>query len=207
MTILKNLYLDGLANSSIAKDDVYYIRSKDVKKFRNLEEKPGNINPDDYRVFVWSDTHFFHENIINFCNRPFLNSMEMNLFLLGNYKDIVGENDLCIWVGDVGLGPSYSTETMNFILDQMPGKKILVIGNHDLGKYEHLNFDEKYVLYKYLNIVFTHYPYTNIPPGYINLHGHLHSNPARDLGLPHLKNVNCELQGYKPYPLAHYIGY
>lgn len=39
---------------------------------------------DSSRLFFTSDTHFYHANIIRFCERPFRNVEEMNETLIAN---------------------------------------------------------------------------------------------------------------------------
>lgn len=200
----KKKYLDSLETSSIKDDSTYRLRSKDIKKFENLNIVNENVlNLEDKRIWVWSDTHFYHENIIKFCDRPFGNIYHMNNTLISNYNSVVKKDDVCIWVGDVALGPTLNYDEMNKILDMCHGYKILVIGNHDIGKWDRFNFQEKYVVYNYQNFLFTHYPWELVPKGYYNIHGHIHANPNPDVKLnnPRLFNVNCEFHDYQPISL------
>ncbi len=153
------------------------------------------------KVWVWSDQHFFHKNIISFSERPYDNVVQMNEHLIANYNDYVDENDICIWVGDVGFG---GTTAINELLGKCNGYKILIIGNHDFNgkKLRKLDFDETHLIYTInypdVNLVFTHYPMENIPWPWVNIHGHLHAFPNPDSGHPLHINVNCEVQEYKP---------
>lgn len=45
-------------------------------------------------------------------------------------------------------------------------------------------------------IVITHYPFENCPPGWINVHGHVHNNQY-DGNLQHV-NVSVEVIDYTP---------
>ena len=72
------------------------------------------------KFFVISDTHFNHENIIRYCNRPFKNATEMNEIIIKNWNEIVTNNDIVIHLGDVGLGRSDQLEP---IIKQLNGKK------------------------------------------------------------------------------------
>jgi len=155
------------------------------------------------KVWVWSDLHFFHKNIIEFSDRPYDNVEQMNEHLVANHNDYVGANDISIWVGDVG----FANETkINELLDQCSGYKILILGNHDFHRRKRplkLNFDETHLCYLMdtpeVGLFFTHYPMYNIPEGpWVNIHGHLHAFPKSDSGHPRHINVNCEIQEYKP---------
>ena len=169
---------------------------QDVVFLKEEQEQIVLPNPDK-KIWVWSDQHFFHKNIIDFCDRPFHNVEEMTWNLVANYNEIVGPDDVCIWGGDVGFG---NDTAINQVLDQCQGYKILVIGNHDLnkGKLRKLNFDEIHLVYLIDEILFTHYPMENIPWPWFNVHGHLHAYPNHDTGHPLHLNMNCEIHGYKP---------
>jgi len=165
--------------------------------------EPLMIPPTDpnRKVWVWSDQHFFHKNIITFSERPYDSVEQMNEYLIANYNDYVDENDICIWVGDVGFK---GNNIINELLDQCNGYKILIVGNHDFNgkKLRNLNFDETHLIYTVdhpdASMVFTHYPMYNIPWPWVNIHGHLHAYPNPDSGHTLHINVNCEVQEYKP---------
>lgn len=153
------------------------------------------------KVWVWSDQHFSHKNIITFSERPYESVEQMNEYLIANYNNCVGENDICIWVGDVGFK---GNTHINELLEQCNGYKILIVGNHDFNgkKLRNLKFDETHLIYTIyypdVSLVFTHYPMDNIPWPWVNIHGHLHIFPKPDTGHPLHINVNCEVQAYKP---------
>lgn len=153
------------------------------------------------KVWIWSDQHFSHKNIIAFSQRPYEDVEQMNEYMIANYNDYVGENDICIWVGDVGFK---GTTHINELLEQCNGYKILVVGNHDFNgkKLRNLNFDETHLIYTIdypdISLVFTHYPMFNVPWPWVNVHGHMHIYPNPDTGHPLHINVNCEVQAYRP---------
>lgn len=163
------------------------------------------INDPDRNVWCWSDQHFSHKNIIEFSERPFVDVDEMNEHMIANYNEYVGENDVCIWGGDVGFG---GNQAINEILSRCNGYKILVVGNHDFKKknLRCLDFDEIHLVYTVdypdVSMVFTHYPMANIPWPWVNIHGHLHIYPKAETGHPLNININCELQGYRPRLLS-----
>jgi len=153
------------------------------------------------KVWIWSDTHFSHKNVIAFSERPYESVAQMNEHMIANYNEYVGENDICIWVGDVGFK---GTTHINEMLERCHGYKILVVGNHDFNgkKLRNLNFDETHLIYTIdypdVSLVLTHYPMFNVPWPWINVHGHMHIYPNPDTGHPLHINVNCEVQAYRP---------
>lgn len=161
------------------------------------QEDPGN-------VWVWSDLHFGHKNIIRFSDRPFANLEDMENQLVANFNECVGENDTSIWVGDVAF---QADSISNELLNKCNGYKILVIGNHDFNhkKLRKLDFDETHLVYfvdGQYPLGFTHFPIYHMLEGVINIHGHQHVGPQHwsDRSDQHI-NVNCEFHGYKPVTL------
>ena len=81
-------------------------------------------------IFLTSDPHFGHSNIIEYVHRPFRNIEEMDTTLIKNFNKIVGENDILYILGDFTMGGSY-TKCMRY-REQLNCKRIhLVLGNHD----------------------------------------------------------------------------
>ena len=87
-----------------------------------------NYKFDGEKVFFTSDTHFWHKNIIKYCNRPFKDTEEMNEAIISNWNKVVGKDDIVFHLGDFCFGdPDKWAE----ILNRLNGKIYLVIGNHD----------------------------------------------------------------------------
>lgn len=80
------------------------------------------------RKFYVSDTHFGHENIIGHCNRPFSSVAEMDAYLIDQWNSVVGPDDLVYHLGDFSVPDAAYARR---IFDQLNGRKILVLGNHD----------------------------------------------------------------------------
>ena len=76
-----------------------------------------------------SDIHFGHYNIIRMDGRPFENTEEMDKAIIKNWNDRVTDTDEVYIVGDVGFKGNPPQD----YLKQLNGKKILIIGNHDLN--------------------------------------------------------------------------
>ena len=80
------------------------------------------------RVFIISDTHFGHEAIIRYCNRPFTSVEEMDQTMIKRWNETVSNNDIVIHLGDFALCGKDKTRE---IIQKLNGKKILIMGNHD----------------------------------------------------------------------------
>lgn len=78
--------------------------------------------------YFTSDTHFGHQNIIKFCNRPFDSVNHMNEALIANWNSTVTPDDVVFHLGDVALGPWAEWDRL---LTRLNGYKVLVVGNHD----------------------------------------------------------------------------
>ena len=135
---------------------------------------------DEYEeVWLTSDTHFGHANIIKYCNRPFKDTNEMDESIIKTWNSQVDPHDLVIHLGDVAFAPS---DRIKYIMDRLPGHKLLVLGNHD--KRENLEYFFDKGIYDYLEVirgkqklVLFHYPIDSWNGKYhhfVHLHGHTH---------------------------------
>lgn len=202
---LRLLYLDDLTLPDTTHDHRVKVRAPNHWKMITPTYKTAPIQLDacgDRHIWVWSDQHFGHKNIIKYCNRPFPNPELMAQCLIGNYLNVVKPEDVVIFNGDFGFMP---VPQLNEILDQLPGYKIQVVGNHDMhrdGKLYALNVDERHLCMVVdvpdhdieYQMLFTHYPMTNVPENCINVHGHTHQHIME----PHNINVCVEHTNYAP---------
>ena len=78
-------------------------------------------------IFLTSDTHFRHKNILEYCGRPFFSMEHMERELIRNWNSVVGVDDTVYHLGDFSMNHKYHAD----IVPQLNGKKILVLGNHD----------------------------------------------------------------------------
>lgn len=131
-------------------------------------------------VFFIADTHFGHENIIKYENRPFLSVKEMDQYMIERWNEVVGVDDEVFHIGDFSF---YSNPVNESILKKLKGKKYLVIGNHDkesVAQYYSIGFQGVYdfpILYNGFWIL-SHEPvYINQNMPYANIFGHVHANP------------------------------
>ena len=214
-TELVEYYIDDLrSHVSFNGGVTYQQKVKHIGNWARLQEtiSPVTMIPTDTDLWVWSDLHFYHKNVINYSKSPFINDIVMNTTLVNNFNSVVGKDDISLWIGDIGFG---SDKDINYLLDQCNGYKLLVVGNHDLnkGKLRHLNFNEIHLVYniQYLgqDLMCSHYPVEAVPDNYINVHGHIHANNSdvsyhKELSDKH-RNVNCEFHNYTPIRLSSII--
>lgn len=82
-------------------------------------------------VYFTGDQHFFHKNVISFCNRPFNNVKQMNSSIISNHNEVVKPGDICYHLGDLAFIPKSQTQKLENIVGSLNGTNILIMGNHD----------------------------------------------------------------------------
>jgi len=145
-----------------------------------------------------SDYHFGHKRMAK--RRGFKDELEMNEYIVKKHNETVHKKDLTIILGDITM----ETDKWYFYLDQMNGKKKVILGNHDKGK--NINELLKYVVsvhgvLKYKGMFLTHCPiHCRKLESRVrhNIHGDLH-----EINIPDKRytNVSCEQMDYKPKTL------
>ena len=165
-------------------------------------------------IYFTSDQHYFHKNIIKYCNRPFVSVDNMNADMTRKYNHIIDDDDIVIHIGDISAGLKDKKDELKEICKNLKGKKYLIRGNHD-----HLT-DEEYLAMGFIGVssylimedyFICHYPlipetkYTTkaeleLIKAYKEskctklIHGHSHSI---DFG-NHKYNVCVDLNGFMP---------
>lgn len=79
--------------------------------------------------FFYSDPHFGHSKIIEYCNRPFRDVEHQTETLIQRYNNVVRPDQTVLWLGDCFFRHSDVEQTV--LLSKLNGKKCLVAGNHD----------------------------------------------------------------------------
>lgn len=121
----------------------------------------GRAKSPDEKTFFTSDSHFFHKNIIGYCDRPWNSGRDgdgklvvtdedvekMNETMIELWNDTVGKDDVVWHLGDFCLGKK---ENFDFLFpveerdaagnpvrrsSRLNGKINLVLGNHDRRSY------------------------------------------------------------------------
>lgn len=130
-------------------------------------------------TWVISDSHFYHENIIKYCNRPYANALEMNEDMIAKWNIAVGKNDVVWHLGDFCFG---SKDHITEIVPRLNGRINLVLGNHDHHKmsfyYEsgfHRVYDHPVVISNFF--ILSHEPLQWVKDNdvYVNVYGHVHN--------------------------------
>lgn len=171
-------------------------------------------------IWIISDTHFGHRNIIDYCKRPFTSVHEMNQAMIDGWNEVVKPWDHVWHLGDVYFHKGFADlkYTIEDVLSQLPGHKRLVLGNHDDGKDQVLQrYFQKIVMWRMMpeiGLLLTHVP---VHPSSLgvrvaddpneigpevrqlwNAHGHIHQNISPG---PRYKNMCVEWTNYKPVNL------
>lgn len=158
------------------------------------------------KIFVIADTHFFHNNIIEYENRPFRSVEHMNDAIIKNWNSVVSNRDKVYVLGDVSFANKEDTKG---IITQLNGSKTLIIGNHDKPITQYwldIGFKEvsKYpILYKDF-IIMSHEPPEYIPGSspYKYIYGHVHSTDMYRTVTKNSACVSIERWGYAPVELS-----
>lgn len=155
---------------------------------------------DLHNIWIITDTHFRHERMHTLCHRP----KDYNEQIIKSWRENVQPDDLVIHLGDVAWPQGWEEG----IIKELPGRKILVRGNHDATSLPTLMtrgfdvaVDSMSMTLNGLDILFTHAPAINHQHD-INVHGHLHQ---KDLEVESTGVHWCcslERQGYKVQKVA-----
>lgn len=160
--------------------------------------------------------HLGHEAIARY--RGFQESYYHDEYLVNEWNKVVAKGDITYILGDVTM----EKEEHYHILDQLNGRKKVVLGNHDKGKdvNELLKYvDEVAGAVDYKGYILTHVP---IHPNEVlfyrgNIHAHIHhENKLQPLEINHYDtkelhstdnkyiNVDAKLLNFKPISIAEF---
>lgn len=150
----------------------------------------------EQRIFIISDIHFHHRNILKHCpeRQAICGAKDENdvetwdKWMIEKWNTTIGKKDIVYILGDFIFG---SQESARKLLYKLHGKKFLILGNHDKGVDKLENYFEqitrqKLVTFKKSNFDFLdedfqifmcHYPmvtWASKHYGVVNAHGHCH---------------------------------
>jgi calcineurin-like phosphoesterase family protein len=154
------------------------------------------------KIFVIADTHFGHKTLsTEFQSRP----PDFEAKIVWHWQRMVTNDDMIIHLGDVVVGNSNDWVS---VIPELPGRKILVIGNHDkntLSWYMTNGFDFCCQSFWWrifgVNMLFSHEP-TFDGQFDLNIHGHLHNGRHREYECDERQYlVSLEKANYQPRTL------
>lgn len=161
------------------------------------------------KIWITSDHHFSHANIINYCNRPFpsvnmMNVRMMNAIMKLKWNEIVSKYDMVIYLGDFAL--CGQVELCN-LRKSLNGTIIIIKGSHDRSKRQLaeagfiVGGNPMYID----NYILSHVPLADseIPKGMINIHGHIHEKATSGERI----NICVEHTNYYPVELKKVMRY
>lgn len=164
-----------------------------------------------------SDQHFFHANILKYCNRPWETVEEMNEALIENHNKVVKPNDDVYMLGDF----CFRFDQAMDIVPKLNGNLHLIIGNHDHKKLLRSHVWSSAQHYKEIRdcgkrIILFHYPiasWNGMRRGAVHLHGHCHGNLKKlpDLDDHHgsskqIFDIGVDCWNYRPVTLEEVLG-
>lgn len=148
------------------------------------------------RYFFTADTHFFHRNILKYCDRSYRDMYAMNQDIVSRWNAKVAKGDRVYHLGDVSFGGL--AETFR-VLAELNGEICLIIGNHDDELIADPYLRERFTWIKHYHeeriegrdVVMFHYPiaqWRNAQRGSWHLYGHTHGSvrmpgAALDVGI------------------------
>jgi calcineurin-like phosphoesterase family protein len=168
--------------------------------FELTDRKPEK--PDE--IFVISDLHLSHTNIIRYCSRPFLyaDPEEMDRVLIANWNSVISETGRAYFLGDFRYGAH--AQKADHYRKQLQGNITFIAGNHDGTDLDAIPLSE--LDCQGFSFLLIHDP-ADTPadfPGWV-IHGHHHNNDLHHYPFINFKerriNVSAEVIGYVPISL------
>jgi calcineurin-like phosphoesterase family protein len=170
-------------------------------------------------IWFTADTHFNHENIIDYCSRPFEDLTDMTTSIVRRWNNEVCRGDTVYHLGDFALswGKKHA-KLIDHILSQLNGNKWLIVGNHDRDEviknkrwggvthYHQLKIDVGGTHKQ--RIVLCHYAmrvWNQMHRGAWMLHGHSHGS-LTDIGGKTM-DVGVDSHGFRPISLHEVADY
>jgi len=152
-------------------------------------------------IWVISDTHFFHENILKFTDSDgelirgalFDSVEEMNEVMAQRWNSVVKPGDYVYHLGDVFMGDKVEFKKY---WKRLNGSKRLIVGNHDdikwIAQNELFTKISMWRQFTEFGLLLSHVPLDpsglmnyrykaedpTDNPMLLNVHGHIHQNPS-----------------------------
>lgn len=121
--------------------------------------------------------------------------------LSDSYANDIQVDDVFIYLGDLCDPAVTDLNELKRLVQNIPGYKILVKGNHDTETdyfYRDIGFDEVCDVCVINQVAFSHFP-LKVEPDMINIHGHLHSEKRSDVD--DANHINAYREDYYKHPI------
>jgi calcineurin-like phosphoesterase family protein len=159
----------------------------------------------DPDIFVISDLHLGHANIIRYCARPFPHDAvdEMDQTLIKNWNYTVKPADRIFHLGDLCYG-DYATHPRDY-LQRLNGNVTLIAGNHDERNNQAIF--SRTLVHRDIPFLLIHNPDDagESFSGWV-IHGHHHNNNLAEYPFVNFEkqtiNVSAEVVRYQPVSLS-----
>jgi len=164
------------------------------------------------KIFITADQHFFHGNIIKYCNRPFKSLEQMNETIIRNHNERVKPNDIVYHIGDFCFRNSNNSRgegtrtTAEEYIQKLNGRIVFIKGNHDQNNSLKTVIESMVINYGGKRMWLIHDPKYARADYSINLVGHIHNNwkfQRREDSI--IINVGVDVWGFKPMKLQEII--
>jgi calcineurin-like phosphoesterase family protein len=162
------------------------------------------------REFVIADTHFACRNLVSTQCRPEDNDER----IIANWQRLVQPEDVVYHLGDLAYG---TNACVKGVVPELPGHKVLVLGNHDRRSpdfYRGLGFvvvvtqlrlpldPRTEGRYAERELILTHEPLRKVWGGRVNVHGHTHFTQMQsEIPADPYINVSVDATGFSPTPM------
>ena len=160
---------------------------------------PTRLDPE--RTWLWADLHLRDAASVRCHHRPFWGWPAHDRALRRRWRQTIARTDLTIHAGDFAP-ESVGERRRRALLDALPGRKVNILGNHDVAAL-HAPLSDGWdatfgalVIASTPPLVVTHCPLRTVPPGAVNVHGHMHRQ--RDRRFDPRINVAVDQTAYHP---------
>lgn len=164
------------------------------------------------KIWLTSDLHLCHDKEFIYKQRGFHSVHEMNEQIIKNFNEVIDDDDDLYLLGDLMLNDNV---TGMKLLNQLPGRKHIILGNHDTDARVELYKTGRQVVeilgcasilkYNKFHFYLCHYPTMTanfdldkyLSQRLLSLSGHTHSQDKWDLA----GGYNVALDAHNCYPV------
>ena len=149
---------------------------------------------------VWVGTEWHVWSIGHTPHHPYQSVSNIRQ-LSDSYANDIQVDDVFIYLGDLCDPAVTDLNELKHLVQNIPGYKILVKGNHDTETdyfYRDIGFDEVCDVCVINQVAFSHFP-LKVEPDMINIHGHLHTEKRSDVD--DANHINAYREDYYKHPV------